>query len=150
MKLGKVARLLNMRLRKPFPGTPQHFLAFCPWALSLSKLAAYSAFEIRHPSLKTNKKRVINPLSVILVIVNNNSSNFQVENINDLRNKFILAPLTIHIKDIYDLQIYCPFPKDFWTGMLTRNSNVKFWRLEIVDLGYFANGSAASQLWFHE
>jgi hypothetical protein len=89
MKLGKVARLLSMRLRKPFPGTPQHFLAFCPWTLSLSKLAAYSAFKIRqmywHPSLKTNKKRFINPLSVILVITNNNSSNLQDENINDLR-----------------------------------------------------------------
>ena len=86
MKLGKVARLLNMRLRKPFPGTPQHFLAFSPWTLSLSQLTAYSDFEIRqmhwHPSLKTNKKRVINPLSVIVVIVNNNSSNFRVENIN--------------------------------------------------------------------
>jgi hypothetical protein len=103
-----------------------------------------------YPCLKTNKKRVINPLSVIVGIVNNNSSNFQVENINDFRNKFILAPLTIHIKDIYALQIDRPFPKDLCTGMLTRNRNVEFWRPEIVDLSYFANDSAAPQLLFHE
>jgi hypothetical protein len=88
MKLGKVARLLNMRLRKPFPGTLNFFFAFSPSAHSLFTLAIYSIFEIRqmhwHASLKTYKKRVIDTLSVILVIANNNSSNFQVENINDL------------------------------------------------------------------